>query len=75
MSPPKDVQEGSGNIFANLCVLEPEEALAMAELAHHSDEFIKRRGWTQVESPKLLGLDQPKVSSFIRSRLANSSTA
>jgi hypothetical protein len=57
MSQPKDVQEGSGNVFADLSVLDPEEALAMAELARHSGEFIKRQGLTQVESLKLLGRD------------------
>jgi predicted XRE-type DNA-binding protein len=74
MSEPKDVQEGSGNVFADLGVPDREEALAKAELARHSGKFIKRQGLTQVELPKLLGRNQPKVSALIQGRLASFST-
>ena len=41
------VTEGSGNVFADLGVAEPEEELAKAQLAGHIREAIKRRKLTQ----------------------------
>ena len=41
------VTEGSGNVFADLGVAEPEEELAKAQLASHIREAIKRRRLTQ----------------------------
>ena len=41
------VTEGSGNVFADLGVAEPEEELAKAQLASHIREAIRRRKLTQ----------------------------
>jgi predicted XRE-type DNA-binding protein len=60
----------SGNVFADLGLPNPEEALAKAELAHKIAVLIRERGLTQVQAAKLLGVDQPKVSSLIRGRLS-----
>jgi len=59
----------SGNVFADLGVPNPEEALAKAELAHKITVLIRERGLTQAKAAKLLGIDQPKVSLLIRGRL------
>ncbi len=48
----------------------PEEALAKAELANKITVLIEDRGLTQVQTAKLLGIDQPKVSALIRGRLS-----
>ena len=60
----------SGNVFADLGVGAPEEALAKAGLAAQIAAIISRRKLTQVEAARLLGIDQPKVSGLLRGRLA-----
>jgi len=61
---------GSGNVFADLGVAHPEEALAKAELAHKITETIARRQLTQAQAAALLDVDQPKISALTRGRLA-----
>ena len=61
---------GSGNVFADLGVARPEEALAKAGLAHKIMTTINRRGLTQAEAGRLLEVDQPKISVLKRGRLA-----
>ncbi|MBV9692699.1 MAG: XRE family transcriptional regulator, partial [Alphaproteobacteria bacterium] len=68
------VTEGSGNVFADLGVAEPEEELAKAQLASHIREAIKRRKLTQAAAATLVGLDQPKISALINGRLAGFSS-
>ena len=48
---------------------DPEEALAKAGLAQAIAETIDRRGLTQDEASRIMGLDQPKVSAIVRGRL------
>lgn len=68
------VIEGSGNVFADLGVSEPEEELAKAQLASHIRQAIKRRRLTQFAAAGLIGLDQPKISALINGRLAGFSS-
>jgi predicted XRE-type DNA-binding protein len=68
------VTRGSGNVFADLGLPNPEERLAKAELAHAISRVIKERGLTQREAAKLMDVDQPKVSHILRGRLADFST-
>ena len=49
---------------------DPEEALAKAGLAQAIAETIDRRGLTQDEAARIMGLDQPKVSAIVRGRLS-----
>ncbi len=69
-----EVKAGSGNVFADVGVAEPELALAKAQLAGRIDEVIKVRGLKQVEVAEILGVDQGKVSALVRGRLAGFST-
>lgn len=64
----------SHNVFADLGVDAPEEALAKAELTARIARTIAARGLTQVEAAKLLGVDQPKVSALLRGKLTAFST-
>jgi predicted XRE-type DNA-binding protein len=72
MSPEEDTSftESSGNVFADLGLAEPEEALTKAELAHAISALIAERRLTQVQAADLLGIDQPKVSALMRGRLS-----
>ncbi len=68
------VTEGSGNVFADMGLPEPEEELTKAQLASHIRQVIKRRRLTQVAAAGLMGIDQPKVSALLNGRLANFSS-
>jgi predicted XRE-type DNA-binding protein len=64
-----DDLESTGNVFADLGLAEPEEALAKAELARRITALIRARGLTQTTAAELLGVDQPKVSALAHGRL------
>ena len=68
------ITEGSGNVYADLRLPDPEVALAKAELALRIKASIKQQRLTQVEAAKLLGVDQAKVSALVRGRLSGFST-
>ncbi len=68
------VVKSSGNVFADIGVAEPEEALAKAKLAYRISEIIKRRGWTQSRAAAFLEIDQPKISAIRHGRLSGFST-
>jgi predicted XRE-type DNA-binding protein len=59
----------SGNVFTDLGLPNPEEALAKAELAQKIILLIRERRLTQVQAAKLLGVDQSKASALIRGNL------
>jgi predicted XRE-type DNA-binding protein len=64
-----DYTVSSGNVFADLGVADPSEALTKAELARRISTIIARRRLTQAAAAELLGIDQPKVSALIRGKL------
>lgn len=72
--PEHDVEVSSGNVFADLGIPEPEEALAKADLAYRISSIITHRHLTQKEAAELLDIDQPKVSALMRGRLGGFST-
>ena len=61
--------ESSGNVFADLGIENPEEALAKSELARQIAKLIKKKKLTQKQAAEILGIDQPKISALIRGRL------
>ena len=65
----RDYVVSSGNVFADLGVPNPEEALAKAELASKISALLRERKLTQAKAAKLLGIDQPKVSNLLRGNL------
>jgi len=68
------VIEGSGNVFADMGLPEPDEELTKAQLASHIRQVIKRQRLTQVRAAGLMGIDQPKVSALLNGRLAHFSS-
>ena len=68
------VEQGSGNVFADLGYPNAEEALTKARLAQHITELLEKQRLTQVQAAKLLGIDQPKVSKLLRGQLREFST-
>jgi predicted XRE-type DNA-binding protein len=65
---------GSGNVFADLGLQNPEEHLAKAELASRINDAIRKLRLTQASTGERLGIDQPKVSRLMRGYLTNFST-
>jgi predicted XRE-type DNA-binding protein len=69
-----EVEEGSGNVFADIGLPNPEERLAKAELAIRIAAAIRARRFTQARAARILKIDQPKVSRLLRGRLWGFST-
>lgn len=65
------VTEGSGNIFADLDLPNPEQELLKAQLTLQIYTILKESGMTQVEIAKILGVQQPQVSLLMRNRAGN----
>ena len=63
------IEQSSGNVFADLGLVDPEARLARAELARRIDDLIAERQLIQTEAAELLGIDQPKISALLRGRL------
>src|SRR5437879_5095223 len=62
------VEPGSGNVFKDLELEEPEIELVKARLSAKIAEAIADRGWTQHRAAKALGIDQPRVSLLVRGK-------
>lgn len=70
MADATEVYRGSGNVFADLELPDPEERLAKAMLSILVADTIKAHGWTQQQAAAVLGTTQPKVSDLVHGRLA-----
>jgi predicted XRE-type DNA-binding protein len=61
------------NVFAELSIADPGEALTKAELARRISSIIEHRHLNQTMAADLLGIDQPKVLALLRGRLTGCS--
>ena len=61
-----EVYEGSGNVFADLGLPNPEERLLKANIVSELHRLIKQRGLTQVKAAKRIGIHQPDLSLLLR---------
>lgn len=62
--------ESTGNVFADLKLPRPVDALAKAELAQKIVAIVHQQRLTQTQAAAILGIDQPKVSALMRGRLS-----
>lgn len=62
------VTEGSGNVFADIGLPQPERELTKARLTLTIYRIIRDRGLTQTQAAKVLGVQQPQVSLLMRNR-------
>ena len=62
-------EKGSGNVFVDIGIPSPEEALAKAEIARQVNRILVARKLSQAEAGVILGIAQPRVSDLIRGRL------
>lgn len=61
---------GSGNVYDDFGLSNPEEAKTKAELAMLITAIIKEKGLTQQQAAELMKIDQPKISKIIRGILS-----
>jgi len=61
--------KGSGNVFADLSVPNPELALLKADISIAIEQAIERKGISQREAGELMGVPAVKVSNIICGRL------
>jgi len=67
----KQIQRGSGNVFAD-AGFPPDEAAHLqirSQLMVRIELLIKEMGLTQTQAAKALGVTQPRVSDVVRGRL------
>ena len=63
-----EAEQGSGNVFADLGLPNPEQELLKAKLTLEIYAIIKKRGLTQTQAGDILGIKQPHVSLLMRNR-------
>lgn len=61
----------SDNIFADAGLPNPEECLARVQLLKYIIAEIKRRGLSQRQAAKLLGVPQPHICLLLQARVSN----
>jgi len=68
------VERSGGNVFEDLGLRDSAELLVKSEIAARISSIMDRRRLTQVETAKLLGVDQADVSDLVRGKLKGFST-
>ncbi|CAN5373132.1 hypothetical protein BH11PSE4_BH11PSE4_31200 [soil metagenome] len=66
-----EVHAGSGNVFADLELPDPDGLLLKSGIVIELQKLIKDRGLTQVKAAKLLSISQPDLSRLLRGDFAD----
>ena len=59
------ITRGSGNVYRDLGIANPEEHALKAELVRRIDAALERKGSSQTAAARLLGITQPDVSKML----------
>ena len=70
-----DIQESSGNVYADISRVNAHDMLIKARLASKIGEIIKLRKLTQMQAAQILCLPQPKLSAMLRGQFRGISEA
>ena len=62
------ITRGSGNVFADLGLPNPEQELLKAQLTLQIYRIVTARKLTQAQAGTVLGIKQPHVSALLRNR-------
>ena len=68
------VEEGRGNIFADLGLPDAEDLLLKSKIAIELHRLIKERRLSQTAAAKIIGVSQPDLSNLLHGRLRGYST-
>ena len=63
------VEEGSGNVFADLGLSNANALLVKSELALAIRDIVRARGWTQVNAASMLSIPASDMSDLMRGKL------
>jgi predicted XRE-type DNA-binding protein len=58
--------KSSGNVFADIGLPDAEVSLVKADLIINIASLIKKKGLTQAQAAKIMGIAQPDVSKLMR---------
>jgi predicted XRE-type DNA-binding protein len=61
----KMIEEGSGNVFADIGLPDSEQELLKAKLTIQVHRLLKKRQMAQTDAAKLLGTTQPQISALL----------
>ncbi|HXF28494.1 MAG TPA: helix-turn-helix transcriptional regulator, partial [Chlamydiales bacterium] len=61
-----EYEEGSENVFADLGFENPKDELIKSDLTLEIAKIIKKKNLTQAQAAKIIGVDQPRISSLLR---------
>ena len=64
------IVRGSGNVFKDIGVADPERTLIRAKIMSRITEIINERSLTQKQAGKILKLTQSKVSNLMNGKLS-----
>lgn len=70
-----EIEEGSGNVYADLRVADAQAMHVKARLASKIADIIGRRHLTQQQAADILGIPQPKLSGLLRGQFRGISEA
>ena len=60
-----ELEDSTGNVFADLGLPDADEHLIKAGLVVRIDRIIRQRDLTQEAAAQLMGIDQPKISAML----------
>jgi len=69
------ITPGSGNVFADLGLADPEERLAKARLASRILDVLEERGWGPEQEARALALSEAEAAKLVAGRLKGFSVA
>ena len=69
-----DIELGSGNVFADLNLPDPEERQLRVQLAVRLNDLLAAEGLTQAAAAKRMGIAQPHVSELKHYKLGRFSS-
>jgi predicted XRE-type DNA-binding protein len=70
-----EIEEGTGNVYADLGRADANEMMVKAQLATKIGEIIKGRQWSQQQAADVLGITQSKLSKMLRGQFRGISEA
>lgn len=68
------IETGSGNVFKDLGLADPDERQLRVQLAVRLNDLLRAEGLTQAAAAKLLGMAQPHVSELKNYKLSRFSS-
>lgn len=69
-----EMEEGSGNVFADLGLEDADELFARAQLGFHVHKILQEKKLKQREIAELLGIAQPDVSHLMNGHFSRFTT-